>query len=97
MLSGVKMEFFMNYIPNPLLYGVSEDFFSSFKLVITMRSEVQHQALANAVLKTLNDLGLIESRKARVQILLTDSQGSIVCTLRNASEHEKNVFAAAVA
>lgn len=41
----------MNYIPNPLLYGVSEDFFSSFKLVITMRSEVQHQVLSNAVSK----------------------------------------------
>ena len=41
----------MNFIPNPLLYGVSEDFFSSFKLVITMRAEVQHRALENSVLR----------------------------------------------
>ena len=47
----VKMECFMNFIPNPLLYGVSEDFFSSFKLVITMRAEVQHRALENSVLR----------------------------------------------
>ena len=55
------------------------------------------KTLAVAVLKTLKEMELIESRKARVQILPTDGQGSIVCTLRNATEHEKNVFASAVA
>ena len=41
----------MNFIPNPLLYGVSEDFFSSFRLVITMCAKVQHKVLARAVSK----------------------------------------------
>lgn len=54
------------------------------------------KTLANAVLYTLRDMGQIESRGARVQILHTDRQGSIVCTLRNATEHEKNVFATAL-
>ena len=57
----------MNYIPNPLLYGVSEDFFSSFKLVITMRSEVQHQALANAVSKAAVRYPYFSIRPIRVQ------------------------------
>ena len=39
----------MNYQPNPLLYGANEDFLSSFKLVITMRSSVDHKTLSKAV------------------------------------------------
>ncbi len=54
------------------------------------------KTLANAVLYTLREIGQIESRNARVQILHTDRQGSIVCTLRNATEHEKDVFATAI-
>jgi hypothetical protein len=42
-------EEFMTFIPNPILYGVSEDFFSTFKIIITMCSEVQHKVLAKAV------------------------------------------------
>lgn len=54
------------------------------------------KTLANAVFYTLREMGQIESRNARVQILHTDKQGSILCTLRNATEHEKNVFATAI-
>ena len=39
----------MNYKPNPLLYGANEDFLSSFKLVITMRSAIDYKALSQAV------------------------------------------------
>ena len=39
----------MNYKPNPLLYGANEDFLSSFKLVITMRSVIDYKALSQAV------------------------------------------------
>jgi len=54
------------------------------------------KTLANAILKTLKDLALIESPKARVQILPNDNQGSVICTLRNAGEHEKSVFSTAM-
>ena len=39
----------MNFQPNPLLYAASEDFYSSFKLAITMRDPVDHPALSRAV------------------------------------------------
>ena len=39
----------MKYKPNPLLYAADEDFYSSFKLTITMRSPVNHTALDRAV------------------------------------------------
>ncbi len=39
----------MNFRPNPLLYGAHEDFLSSFKLVVTMRDEVDHALLLHAV------------------------------------------------
>ena len=39
----------MNFRPNPLLYGAHEDFFSSFKLVVTMRDTVDHGLLRKAV------------------------------------------------
>ena len=39
----------MNYKPNPLLYGANKDFFSSFKIIITMRAEVDLAALSKAV------------------------------------------------
>ena len=39
----------MNYRPNPLLYGAHEDFLSSFKLVVTMRDDVDYNLLLNAV------------------------------------------------
>ncbi len=54
------------------------------------------KTLAKAILYTLKDIGQIESSNARVQILHVDKQGSILCTLRNATEHEKNVFATAM-
>ena len=39
----------MDFRPNPLLYGANEDFLSSFKLAVTMCSEVDHGALSRAV------------------------------------------------
>ena len=39
----------MNFRPNPLLYGAHEDFLSSFKLVVTMRDDVDHDFLLKAV------------------------------------------------
>ena len=39
----------MNFRPNPLLYGAHEGFFSSFKLVVTMRDAVDHDLLCKAV------------------------------------------------
>ena len=39
----------MNFRPNPLLYGAHEDFFGTFKLVVTMRDEVEHARLIEAV------------------------------------------------
>ena len=43
----------MNYKPNPLLYGAYENFCSSFKLAITMCSEVSHEALARSVAEAM--------------------------------------------
>lgn len=39
----------MNFKPNPLLYAATEDFYSSFKLAITLRDTVEHTALSHAV------------------------------------------------
>ena len=39
----------MKFKPNPLLYGANEDFYSSFKLAITMRDSIDHGALCRAV------------------------------------------------
>ena len=39
----------MNFKPNPLLYAAAEDFYSSFKLAITMCDTVDHAALSRAV------------------------------------------------
>ena len=39
----------MIYKPNPLLYGACEDFYSSFRLAITMRSDVDYDVLSRAV------------------------------------------------
>ena len=39
----------MKFKPNPLLYGAHEDFLSSFKLVITMRDEIDYDILLRAV------------------------------------------------
>ena len=39
----------MNFKPNPLLYGANKDFYSSFKLAVTMRDTVDHAALSRAV------------------------------------------------
>ena len=35
----------MFFKPNPLLYGAHEDFLSTFKLVVTMRDDVDHSLL----------------------------------------------------
>lgn len=43
----------MEFKPNPLLYGTNEEFFGSFKLVITMRSSVDHETLLRAVSKAM--------------------------------------------
>lgn len=43
----------MNYKPNPLLYGATEDFYSSFKLVVTMSAEVDHAVLSKSVAKAM--------------------------------------------
>ena len=39
----------MKFTPNPLLYGAAEDFYSSFKLSVTMCAPVDHGALSRAV------------------------------------------------
>ena len=39
----------MKFKPNPLLYSADEDFYSSFKLCITMRDFVDHPTLSQAV------------------------------------------------
>ena len=39
----------MHFRPNPLLYGAHEDFLSSFKLVVTMRDDVDYALLLDAV------------------------------------------------
>ncbi len=39
----------MIFRPNPLLYGANENFYSSFKLAITMNAPVDHGALSRAV------------------------------------------------
>lgn len=39
----------MKFKPNPLLYGADRDFYSSFKLSITMSEPVDHAALSRAV------------------------------------------------
>ena len=39
----------MKFKPNPLLYGASVDFYSSFKLSVTMRDPVNHAVLSQAV------------------------------------------------
>lgn len=39
----------MKFKPNPLLYGASEDFFSSFKLAVIMSDTVDSGALSRAV------------------------------------------------
>jgi hypothetical protein len=43
----------MNYKPNPLLYGTSESFSGTFKLAITMHSEVNHEVLSRSVTKAM--------------------------------------------
>lgn len=43
----------MNYKPNPLLYGADENFFSTFKLAVTMRSEVNHEVLSRSVAEAM--------------------------------------------
>ncbi len=39
----------MNFRPNPLLYSANKDFYSSFKIVVTMRDTVNHAVLTRAV------------------------------------------------
>ena len=39
----------MKFKPNPLLYAVADDFYSSFKLTVTMRDAVDHAVLSRAV------------------------------------------------
>jgi hypothetical protein len=44
---------YMNFKPNPLLYGVSEDFFSTFRLAIRMKDTVDYDLLSRSVEKTM--------------------------------------------
>ena len=39
----------MRFKPNPLLYAATRDFYSSFKLTITMSDTVDHAVLSRAV------------------------------------------------
>ena len=39
----------MKFKPNPLLYGADKDFYSSFKLVVTLCAPIDHAALSRAV------------------------------------------------
>ena len=41
----------MNFKPNPLLYGASEDFFSTFRLAIRMKETVDYGLLSRSVEK----------------------------------------------
>ena len=43
----------MNFKPNPLLYGASGDFFSTFRLAIRMKDTVYHGLLARSVEKAM--------------------------------------------
>lgn len=43
----------MRYKPNPLLYAASRDFYSSFKLAVTMSSEVDYEVLSRSVAKAM--------------------------------------------
>jgi hypothetical protein len=43
----------MNFKPNPLLYGASESFFSTFRLAIRMKSTVDYDLLSHAVERTM--------------------------------------------
>ena len=43
----------MRYKPNPLLYAASKDFYSSFKLAVTMSSDVDHEVLSRSVAKAM--------------------------------------------
>ncbi len=39
----------MNFRPNPLLYGANEDFLSTFKLVVTLRDDVDYDLFVRSV------------------------------------------------
>ena len=43
----------MNFKPNPLLYGANEDFFSTFRLAIRMKSTVDYELLSRSVEKAM--------------------------------------------
>jgi hypothetical protein len=63
----------MKYKPNPLLYGVAENFYSSFKLAITMRSPVDHTTLVRAVRAAMNRYPYfsVSPERERESIVLT--------------------------
>lgn len=54
------------------------------------------QTLANCILKTLKEIGQIESADAKVQVMTNDAHSLVYCTLKNATVHEKNIFAHAI-
>lgn len=43
----------MKFRPNPLLYGSNENFYGSFRIAVTMRSEVDHDVLSRSVEKAM--------------------------------------------
>ena len=69
----------MKYKPNPLLYAADKDFYSSFKLTITMRSPVNHRALARAVgaAMTRYPYFCVFPEKVGESIVLTFNQRSV--------------------
>ena len=77
-----------------MLYGSG---FLIFRIVKHASPERTIRTLAQAVLRTMRDMGVIESRSARLEVR-TDPYGiRVECGLKGASAHEKNRFAAAIA
>lgn len=75
----------MNFRPNPLLYGAHEDFLSSFKLVVTMRDNIDYERFSCAVRtamkrypyfcicpKVIGDEILLETNEAPVAVFEDD-------------------------
>ena len=52
--------------------------------------------ISNAVLRTLKEIGEIESRGAAVSVRKSEKQNTINCSLEKATVREKNVFAKAI-
>ena len=49
MLRYERLERYMNFKPNPLLYGANGDFCSAFRLAIRMKETVDYELFSKAV------------------------------------------------